>query len=106
VSPIQNEDSLAELRMRFGLGDGETSAVLLSKECGADLVLMDERRGRRMAAAMGLRVVGCVGVIEVLYRRGVVLDLREVYLRLLAAKVRIDLGTLQRSLEKFGLPAL
>lgn len=106
VSPIENENSLAELKLRYGLGDGETSAVVLAKEFGADLVLMDELRGRRMAIDAGLSVMGCVGVLEALYRRGVLADLREVYGRLLAAKVRIDLRTLRTSLEQYGFPPL
>jgi uncharacterized protein len=106
VLAIQNENSLADLKLRYGLGDGETNAVALAQEFGADLVLMDELRGRRMALDAGLRVVGCVGVLEKLYERGFLGDLREAYWRLRAAEVRIDLRTLQRSLEKFGLPSL
>jgi predicted nucleic acid-binding protein len=57
------------------LGLGEASTVLLGVQIGADIVLMDERRGRRFAAEQGLSVVGCVGLLEELYRRKELADL-------------------------------
>lgn len=42
---------------------GEAEAIALAQELHADRVLMDERRGRRLAAQQGLRVVGLLGVV-------------------------------------------
>ena len=45
------------------LGIGETEAIRLALACGAEILLIDERRGRRIAESLGLRPVGVVGVL-------------------------------------------
>jgi predicted nucleic acid-binding protein len=48
---------------------GEAEAIALAVERGADLLLIDERRGRQAAARLGQQVVGVLGVlIEAKYR--------------------------------------
>lgn len=59
-----------------------------------------------MASEAGLSVVGSVGIVEELFRRGEIKDLRLTYEELLRQGLRIDLQTLQSSLRHFGLPTL
>jgi uncharacterized protein len=44
--------------LRRDLGAGESEAIVLAREAGADLVLIDERAGRTAAKRLGLRVTG------------------------------------------------
>lgn len=46
------------------LDHGERDAILLGIEMQSDLVLMDEAPGREAAQAIGLRVIGTIGVLE------------------------------------------
>jgi predicted nucleic acid-binding protein len=89
-----------------GLGVGEVSAIFLAKELPADLVLLDERRARRFAQEEGLAVAGCIGILEDLFERGELKDLRAAYQELIRHKARIDRQTLQSSLGKFNLRPL
>ena len=56
------------------LGAGEAEAIVLAREVGAGLVLMDERMGRAVARRLGLRVTGLVGVLIEARERGLLTD--------------------------------
>lgn len=88
------------------LGSGERGAILLAKSVSANLVLLDESKARRVAQAAGLSVAGCLGILEVGARRGLVTDLRQVYIDLLRQGIRFDIKLLQDSLARLGLPKL
>ncbi|MCS6918540.1 MAG: DUF3368 domain-containing protein [Fimbriimonadales bacterium] len=49
--------------LRLQLDTGEAEAIALGIELSADLLLMDERAGRRIAAQHGLTVTGVLGVL-------------------------------------------
>jgi predicted nucleic acid-binding protein len=46
------------------LDPGEAQAIALANELGADLILIDERKGRRVAKELGLKTVGTLTVLE------------------------------------------
>ena len=60
--------------LRQDLGVGEAEAIVLAREAGADLVLLDERMGRIAAKRLGLRVTGLVGVLIEARERGLLTD--------------------------------
>jgi hypothetical protein len=45
------------------LGDGERAALALAMERDADLVVLDDQEGRRIAKQRGLSVTGTIGVL-------------------------------------------
>jgi len=49
--------------LRLELDSGEAEAVALAAETQADLLLLDERRGRNVASRLGLRYMGLVGCL-------------------------------------------
>ena len=63
--------------LRHDLGAGESEAIVLARETGADFVLMDERLGRSAARNLGLKVVGLVGVLIEARERGLISDANE-----------------------------
>jgi predicted nucleic acid-binding protein len=58
---VKNE-SIVRL-LQTTLDRGEAEAIALALEISADLVLLDERDGRRVAERAGLRVSGVLGVL-------------------------------------------
>ena len=61
VAAAKDQNRVRELREE--LDSGEAEAIVLAIEREADLLLVDERRGRRTAAAAGLTVTGLLGVV-------------------------------------------
>lgn len=61
---------------------GEAEAIVLAGELHADRVLMDERKGRRLATQQGLRVVGLLGVVLLARQRGLIPSARALLERL------------------------
>jgi predicted nucleic acid-binding protein len=49
---------------------GELEALFLGRKLNADLVLLDERAARRAAEALGLKVMGLLGILDQAARRG------------------------------------
>lgn len=56
----------------FDLDVGEAEAIVLAKEVKADLLLIDEHRGRKIASRLGLKVIGLLGVLVEVKHRGFV----------------------------------
>jgi hypothetical protein len=61
--------------LHIQLGMGESEAIALSIELGADVLLLDDRKARAMARYLGLPVVGTVGVLLRANRTGLLPDL-------------------------------
>jgi predicted nucleic acid-binding protein len=61
IQPVRN--TLAAELLRQELDAGESDAILLAQETGADLILLDDRAATRKARALGLRVIGTLGVL-------------------------------------------
>lgn len=66
VSEI-DESYVSLLRRSAGLDLGESEAIYLSDTGRADLLLMDEARGREVAVRMGIRIMGTVGILGLAY---------------------------------------
>lgn len=57
------QDTLAVQLLREDFDAGESEVMILAKELSADLVLIDERAATRKARAIGLQVIGTLGVL-------------------------------------------
>lgn len=79
---------------------GERAAILLADSMNADVVLLDEKAARLVAAERGLRIAGVVGVLAEAANRGLV-DLPAAVDRLTQTSFRCSPALLKSVLERF-----
>lgn len=58
------------------LGAGESEAISLALESSARLVILDDRPARRLAQALGLPLIGTVGLLLAAKQRGLLTEVR------------------------------
>ena len=60
---VSDRQSIKILREVVGLDAGESEAIALAEEKNADLLIIDERKGRRVAKQMELKIIGTIGIL-------------------------------------------
>jgi len=86
----------------LGLDPGETAAILVAETIQADLLLIDERAGRKVAHERGLAVRGTLGVLVHARQSGVLPALRPVFDALVAEGFRIAPALIREALTHVG----
>ena len=84
------------------LDAGEAATISLARACHARLVLLDERRGRREAARLGLPVAGSLAVLVAAKERGLLPAVRRILDQIIAQGRRISPGLRERILSLVG----
>jgi predicted nucleic acid-binding protein len=70
VQPPSDRAVVAALATQ--LGEGEASAIALAMERGDAWLVLDDKKARRVARQLGLRLIGTVGVLLQAKQRGAV----------------------------------
>ncbi len=70
IIPVKDQLLIRQLHTYVDLGESE--AIALAMELSAGFLLIDERRGRHLAAGMGIRIIGLLGVFLMAKEKGLI----------------------------------
>lgn len=98
--PVLDRSAVGRLRAR--VGQGEAEAIVLARELGADLLILDDQTARRIAEAEGQRVVGLLGLLLQAKALGMFPMLKPLLDEMIAADFFIDEGLYRLVLRQAG----
>ncbi|MDM8528162.1 DUF3368 domain-containing protein [Anaerolineales bacterium HSG24] len=72
--------------LSFSMDYGESECIILYKELGADFLLIDDRKARKIAENFGINCIGTVGVLSVARDKKIITKLKPLFETLLENK--------------------
>jgi predicted nucleic acid-binding protein len=86
----------------WDLGSGESAVIALALAITGARPVIDDLAGRRCALAVGLDVMGTLGLVVAAYRRGEIEDARQVLLDLRASGMWLSDGVIEGAVRMIG----
>ena len=101
VVKVENRQQVLLLQRATGLDLGESEAIIYADEAKADLLLMDEAAGRRVALNMNLPMTGSVGLFIRAFQSGLITtdEADEAFDRIKRSRRHISEKLIQKALE-------
>ncbi len=100
---IHVESVVAELPVRFlkmNIHAGESEAIALALERGIQGIILDDKLAREIAAELGLKVIGTLGLLILAKRKGFLSEVRPVMAQIIErVNFRIAPSVLNRALS-------
>jgi uncharacterized protein len=100
VQAVTNKLAVELLRER--LDAGESEAIVLAMESKADLLLMDEARGRRISEGHGIKLIGTLGLFVMAKKNGLITTIRPLLDQLMNVGFYMSSDLYQAMLEQAG----
>lgn len=97
VKTVENKAVVNSLKTQ--IGDGESEAIALAIEMADVLLVLDDKKARRIAKQLGLNVIGTVGLLLRAKNRGILTEIKPMLDALQAVGFRIAAALYQEALR-------
>lgn len=78
IETQQANDRIVVTSLELELDRGEAEAIALATALKADLLLLDERKGRVVASRLGLKFVGLLGILIEAKHKGLIVEVKPI----------------------------
>ncbi len=95
------KDKMRQEILQLSLDKGEASAIALSLENEHSLLLIDERKGRRIANELGLKFTGTLGIIIKAKEQGIISSIAKEIEKLKSHHFWLSEKLIKQILEKY-----
>ena len=108
VEKVCNKVSVKLLRNITGLDAGESEALVLYEEKDADILLIDEHKGRGVARKMSVKYVGTMGILMMAYDKDIISasEIKHCLEVLLDKNIRLSRNLCNKVLNYVGLDSV
>lgn len=105
IEKVHNVESVQILRDVTGLDAGESESLILYGEKKADLLLIDEHKGRSVARKMSVEYIGTAGILMSAFDEGILTakEVRDTLGVLLVCDIRLSLKLCNKILAYVGV---
>ncbi|MFQ5824170.1 MAG: DUF3368 domain-containing protein [bacterium] len=97
VKSVQNKAVVNSLKTQ--IDDGESEAIALAMELGNVFLVLDDKKARRIAKQLGLKIIGTVGMLLRTKKKGIVTEIRPILDALQEVDFRISDTLYQEALQ-------
>jgi len=82
IKPKNIENELAKKCLLTDIDDGEAEVIVLAEELKANIIVMDDRLGRKVARLRGFHVIGTLRLLMAAKERGIIAEVKPLVERL------------------------
>ena len=102
IHNVENEFAVKLLQKQLNLDLGESEAIVLADSLHADLLIIDERKARRIAKDMGITITGTLGFLIEAKSRSKISAIKPLLDAMLNSGIRISDTLYKEALSKSG----
>lgn len=102
---VSDTTPISALRNVTGLDYGESEALVLYMEKKADLLLIDEHKGRGVAKKMSVEYIGTIGILMLAFDKGLMSagEVKETLDIMLTSDIRLSRKLCNKVLDYVGM---
>lgn len=102
IVAVKNELAVKLLQKNMGLDLGESESIVLYDESKADLLIIDEKKGRSVAKSISLNVVGTLGILLKAKDKDLIENIKPLLDKMIDANIRISNDLYNEIINKSG----
>ena len=102
IEIIETKDKKLQLLFEDSLDLGESTALTLAFEIDNSLLILDDLKARKIAAKLGIKVTGTIGIIVKAKLRGYIPSAKYILEKILNTDFRINAKIIEQAIKQAG----